>query len=227
MSADAAPKPAAAKKVAKKPAKPSVHPPVADMVTAAITALNDKKGSSLSAIKKYIQANYKGIDMDRLAIFIRRFLKKAVDDKTVVQTKGTYKMGAKADKPKEAKKPAAEKPKKVKTPKKAAAKKSPKKASKKPTAKKSAKKTPKKAAKKPAAKKPAAKKPAAKKPAAKKPAAKKPAAKKWAIIHNTASWLSNGPIQDHHMYKRLLVLVFIYLLIPIWIVVYLLMTIIK
>ena len=176
MSADAAPKPAAAKKVAK-PAKPSVHPPVSTMVPAAIAALKDKKGSSLSAIKKYIQANYKGIDMDRLAIFIRRFLKKAVTDKTVVQTKGTYKM-PKEDQPKKAKKPAA---KKAKTPKKAAAKKSPKKAAKKPAAKKpAAKKTPKKAAKKPAAKKPAAKKPAAKKPAAKKPAAKKPAAKKTA-----------------------------------------------
>ena len=184
MSADAAPKPAAAKKVAK-PAKPSVHPPVATMVPAAIAALKDKKGSSLSAIKKYIQSNYKGIDMDRLAIFIRRFLKKAVTDQTVVQTKGTYKV-PKEDKPKKAQKPAAKKAntpkkaaaKKAKTPKKAAAKKSPKKAAKKPAAKKpAAKKTPKKAAKKPAAQKPAAKKPAAKKPAAKKPAAKKTAKK--------------------------------------------------
>ena len=176
MSANAAtPKPAA-RKATQKPAKPSVHPPVAAMVPAALAALKDRKGSSLQAIKKYIQANYKGIDMDRLAPFIRRFLKKAVDDKNVVQTKGTYKAGAKpkADKPKE-KKPAAKKapkPKKVKTPKKTVAKKSPKKVEKKPAAKK--------VAKKPAAKKAATKavaKKVVKKPAAKK-VAKKPAAKK-------------------------------------------------
>ena len=173
---DAAP---AKKAVAKKPKAPAAHPPVAAMVTAAITALKDRKGSSLSAIKKYVAANYK-VDMDRIVPFIRRFLKSGVASGALKQVKGTgasgsFKLGEqpKPKKEKKAKKPKAA-AKKPKTPKKAAkkpaAKKTPKKAAKKP-------KTPKKAAKKPAAKKPAAK---PKKPAAKKPAkkvAKKPAAK--------------------------------------------------
>ena len=184
MSDAAAPAPA--KKAVKKPKKTADHPPVATMVMGAITALKDRKGSSLAAIKKYIAANNK-VDVAKLAPFIRRFLKKAVADGKLVQPKGTgasgsFKIGAK---PKE------EKPKKVKkTPKKPAAKKEKKakkpKTPKKPKAKKATKspkkvtktkKSPKKAAKKPAAKKPAAKKPAAKKPAGKKPAAKKPAKK--------------------------------------------------
>ena len=179
---DAAPAKAAPK--AKKPAKKADHPPVAAMVSAAIAALKDRKGSSLPAIKKYVAATYK-VDIEKLAPFVRRYLKKAVADGKLTQVKGTGASGsfklAKVEKEKKpkAKKPAAKKP---------AAKKSPKKAAKKPAAKKA--KTPKKEkkAKKPAAakpKKPKAKKAtkspakkAAKKPAAKKPAAKKPAAKK-------------------------------------------------
>ena len=186
------------KKVAKTPKKktapkPSVHPPVAQMVKASVAALKDRKGSSLAAIKKYIQANYKGIDMVRLAPFLRRYLKKAVTDGDLVQAKGTgaagsFKLSEKAKKPAadKPKKPKAAKPKKVKKPKAATLKKAakkpktdkPKKTTKKPAA---AKKSPKKSAAKP--KKPVTKKPAAKKtaaPKAKKPAAKakKPATKK-------------------------------------------------
>ena len=165
---------AASPKKAKKPAKKPDHPPVASMVDAALKNLKERKGSSLAAIKKYIAANYK-VDVAKLAPFIRRYLKKAVADGKLSQTKGSGASGSfKIGKPTEEKK--AKKP---------AAKKSPKKAAKKPAAKK----TPKKAAKKPAAKKekkaktPKAAKP--KKPKAKKatkspkkPAAKKPAAKK-------------------------------------------------
>jgi hypothetical protein len=84
------------------------------MVKAAITSLKEKKGSSLIAIKKYIEANYKGIDMKRHGPFIRRFLKKAVADGALVQIKGSYKMEAKPKAEKKATKPAA---KKAKTPK--------------------------------------------------------------------------------------------------------------
>ena len=141
-------------KKAAKPKKPSEHAPVAEMVNNAITNLKEKKGSSLAAIKKYVAANNK-VDMDRITPFIRRYLKKAVADGKLVQTKGTgasgsFKLAKKAAEPK--KKPAAKKP------------------AKKPAAKKSPKK--------PAAKKTAAKKPAAKKPAAKKDAAKKKTPKK-------------------------------------------------
>lgn len=154
---DAAPKKTAAKKVAKKPE----HPPVAAMVSAAIGNLKERKGSSLAAIKKYVAATYK-VDAVKLAPFIRRYLKKAVADGKISQTKGSGASGSF----KLAKKVAEEKPKK------------------KPAAKKPAAKKP--AAKKPAAKKPAAKKAKkaatpkkekkAKKPAAAKP--KKPKAKK-------------------------------------------------
>ena len=151
MSA-AAPSPKKATK-AKKPAKKADHPPVASMVNAAITNLKDRKGSSLAAIKKYIAANYK-VDVAKLAPFIRRYLKKAVADGKLSQTKGSGASGSfKIGKATEEKKKA---------------KKTPKKAAKKPAAKK----TPKKAAKKPAAKKEKkAKKPKASKP--KKPKAKK------------------------------------------------------
>jgi histone H1/5 len=165
---------AASPKKAKKPAKKADHPPVASMVDAAIKNLKERKGSSLAAIKKYIAANYK-VDVAKLAPFIRRYLKKAVADGKLSQTKGSgasgsFKIGKPAEE-KKAKKPAAKKTPK-KAAKKPAAKKTPKKAAKKPAAKKEKKaKTPKAAKpKKPKAKK-ATKSP--KKPAAKKPAAKK------------------------------------------------------
>ena len=165
---------APAKKAAK-PKKPVEHPPVAQMVNTAISSLKERKGSSLAAIKKYVAANNK-VDIDRLAPFIRKYLKKAVADGKLLQTKGTGASGsfklakpAKVEKPKAAKKPA----------KKPAAKKSPKKAAKKPAAKKPAKKakSPKKEkkAKKPKAAKP--KKPKAKSAKSPKKAAKKPAKK--------------------------------------------------
>ena len=174
--------PASPKKVAKKPKAAPAHPPVASMVNAALAALKDRKGSSLSAIKKYVAANYK-VDSDKIAPFIRRYLKKAVADGKLTQTKGTGASGSfklakpeKVEKPKKkpaAKKPAAKKPaaKKAKTPKKAAKKSPAKKAAKKTKTPKKEKK-----AKTPKAAKP--KKPAAKKAKTPKKAAKKPAAKK-------------------------------------------------
>jgi len=66
----------------------SLHPTTAVMVTSAIKELKEKKGSSLPAIKKHLAANYK-VDPAKLAPFIRKFLKAAVANGTVVQTKGT------------------------------------------------------------------------------------------------------------------------------------------
>ena len=113
---------AAAKQVKKatkprKPKAPAAHPPVAQMVTAAITNLKERNGSSLAAIKKYIAANYK-CDVAKLAPFIRRFLKKGVADGKLKQIKGSFKVDkTKVEKPKKSPKKAA-KPKKPKTPKK-------------------------------------------------------------------------------------------------------------
>ena len=154
------------KKTTKKPKAPAAHPPVATMVVAAITALKERNGSSLAAIKKYIAGNYK-CDVAKLAPFIRKFLKKAVEDGKLKQIKASYKVDkTKIEKPKKklAKKSAAKpmkakktpkktaKPKKAKTPKKKADK--PKKAAKpkkvktpKNVAKPKKAKTPKKASK--------------------------------------------------------------------------------
>ena len=153
------------------PKKPADHPKYIDMITAAITALKERTGSSRQAIVKYIKANYKV--GDNADVHVKMALKRGVASGALAQPKGTgasgsFKVVKKAEPKKKkpaakkpaAKKPAAKKPaaKKSTPKKKAAAKKStPKK--KKPATKKasSAKKT-KKPAKKPAAKKPAAKK---------------------------------------------------------------------
>ncbi|XP_074660551.1 histone H1-like [Tubulanus polymorphus] len=194
----AAPASPAKKAVAKKTAKPkapAAHPPFNVMVKAAITALGDKTGSSLVAIKKYIAGHYK-VDIERQGTFIRKELKSGLEKGTYVRymnkgqgASGRFRLsqGAKkeekdAAKPKKVvKKPAA---KKVTKPKAAKPTKAKKPAAKKTTAKKATKASPKKkAAAKPAKKtktptKKAAAKPAKKKTPAKKTAAKKTAAKK-------------------------------------------------
>ena len=159
----AAPKPTkkdAPKKAAAK--KPADHPKYAVMISAAVSNLKDRSGSSRQAIVKYIKANYKvGENADtQTKLALRRMVK----DSSLNQVKGVGASGSfKLNKPVVVKKPAAPKKAAVKKPaaKKAAAVKKP-----------AAKSTPKKAA----AKKPAAKKPTAKSPA-KKAAAKKRVAK--------------------------------------------------
>merc|ERR1712111_295720 len=147
-----APKKAAAKAPKTKPA----HPPTSVMIVNAVTALKERNGSSLPAIKKYIAANYKA-DTVKLAPFIKKGLKNLVEKKVLIQTKGKGASGSfkvtKAAGEKKAKSPQ-KKAAKPKSPK----KKAPKKA-----------KSPVKKAKKPVAKKPtAAKKTTPKKTAAKK-----------------------------------------------------------
>lgn len=66
---------------------PSSHPRTSEMVNAAIKELKDRKGSSFQAIKKYISLTYK-VDGEKLAPFIKRYLKAAVTSGIVVQTKG-------------------------------------------------------------------------------------------------------------------------------------------
>ncbi|XP_029829629.2 histone H1-III-like [Ixodes scapularis] len=174
----------ASTKVSKGKAKAvPTHPKVSAMVTASISALKERGGSSLQAIKKYMSANYK-VDVEKLSPFIRKYLKSAVAAGALVQTKGkgatgSFKLSAKSDKPS----PAARKPKKEA----GAAKKRPASATASAARKKkpgTAKKSPAKRAKSAKPKKPKAEKKAAapkspKKPkAAKKTPAKKPAAKK-------------------------------------------------
>ena len=126
--------------VTKKTTNAPSHPPVAVMVTTAITELKERNGSSLPAIKKFLVGKYNA-DTSRLAPFIRKFLKKAVEEGKLKQIKASYKLDkTKVEKPKPAKKPKkaeakAKKPTKTNKPKTAKAKATPKKSPKKAAAK--------------------------------------------------------------------------------------------
>jgi histone H1/5 len=181
-----------------KPRTVPSHPKTSDMVNSAITNLKERGGSSLQAIKKYIASNYK-VDVEKLAPFIKKYLKSAVTSGALVQTKGkgasgSFKLSATSSKtekkaapkkktagekkPKKAAakpaKKATEKKTKPKSPKKKAAAAKPKKAAgekKAKPAKAKKAKTPKKEKKAKSPKKPKSPKP--KKAGAKKAAAKK------------------------------------------------------
>ncbi len=146
----------------KKPKTAPTHPPTATMVTAAIQTLKERGGSSLQAIKKYISANYK-VDVEKLAPFIKKYLKSAVTSGALIQTKGkgasgSFKISAAKKTEKKVKKPKAKtvkKPKAAKKTVKKAAKpksKAPKKEKKAKTPTKPKAPKPKKAVKKPAKK---------------------------------------------------------------------------
>lgn len=81
------PKKSKAAAASKKPRVKPAHPPTSDMVNAAIKNLKERGGSSLQAIKKYIAANYK-VDAEKLAPFIRKYLKAAVASGALTQPKG-------------------------------------------------------------------------------------------------------------------------------------------
>lgn len=87
------------------------HPPTAVMVTAAIKTLNDKKGSTLQAIKKYLALNYH-VNLTKFSPFICKYLKTAVVKGDLIQTKGSGALGN-FKLPIEVKKPAVKKKKTV------------------------------------------------------------------------------------------------------------------
>ncbi|KAL9889296.1 histone H1-like, partial [Glossina fuscipes fuscipes] len=76
----------AVKKAKKSSTAPS-HPPTQQMVDAAIKNLKERGGSSLLAIKKYINGTYK-CDSQKLAPFIKKYLKSSVASGKLIQTKG-------------------------------------------------------------------------------------------------------------------------------------------
>jgi len=129
VAATPAKKAKAPKKAGGAAKKVSSHPPFANMISAAVKALADRKGSSVPAIKKYINANYKGVGANMSAP-MRRGMKAAIASGKVVQVKGkglsgSFKAGAKKEKVKKPKAKKVKKPKakKVKKPKAAGAKK--------------------------------------------------------------------------------------------------------
>ncbi|XP_056647422.1 histone H1-III-like [Diorhabda sublineata] len=74
-------------KKAKNPRTKPSHPPTSEMVNNAIKGLKERGGSSLQAIKKYIAAIYK-VDAEKVAPFIKKYLKASVVSGSLVQTKG-------------------------------------------------------------------------------------------------------------------------------------------
>ena len=90
---------APAKKAALQLKKSSgAHPATSVMIKSAITALGDKKGSSLAAIKKYVNGNYH-VDIVKISPFICKALKKGVESKNLVQIKRSYKLAKEVEKP--------------------------------------------------------------------------------------------------------------------------------
>lgn len=80
-----------------RPVSKAPNPTVAVMVKEAIEEANEKKGSSIQAIKKYIMTTY-GANITQLGPFIKRFLKNAVDSGELVQVtgkgaSGSFKLG--------------------------------------------------------------------------------------------------------------------------------------
>jgi len=81
------PKAATTKAPAKRAAAPE-HPPYKEMIKEAILALKDRNGSSRPALKKYIKANYKGVDNDRFDSLFNQSLKKGADSNEFSFPKG-------------------------------------------------------------------------------------------------------------------------------------------
>ncbi|XP_047469535.1 histone H1A-like [Penaeus chinensis] len=61
---------------------------IGDMVFEAVEALNDRRGVSLHAIKKYLRDNKK-VDTEAKAFFIKKYLKAFVEEGKLVQVAGT------------------------------------------------------------------------------------------------------------------------------------------
>ncbi|GIY09308.1 histone H1B [Caerostris darwini] len=65
----------------------SSNPKISVMVITAITSLDEKNGSSLHAIKKFIGTQYK-VDAEKMAVYIKKYLKKALENGELVQKTG-------------------------------------------------------------------------------------------------------------------------------------------
>jgi histone H1/5 len=91
------------------------HPPYKEMIKEAILALKDRNGTSRPALKKYIKANYKGVDTDSFDRLFNAALRKGHETNEFAfpkGTSGTVKLAKKepAAKPTTTKKPVAAKP---------------------------------------------------------------------------------------------------------------------
>ena len=80
-------------KKAAKPQIPTAHPPYASMVTAAITSVKERTGSSRQSILKYVVANYE-VDTTKAGSRVTKALKKMIAGKSVVSAAAAGKKGA-------------------------------------------------------------------------------------------------------------------------------------
>nr|P02257.1 RecName: Full=Histone H1, gonadal [Echinolampas crassa] len=71
----------------KRKARSAAHPPVIDMITAAIAAQKERRGSSVAKIQSYIAAKYR-CDINALNPHIRRALKNQVKSGALKQVSG-------------------------------------------------------------------------------------------------------------------------------------------
>ena len=81
------------KKKTPKAEKVKTHPNFAEMIIAAVTASDNKKGTTLASIKSYIYDNYDGVEEKKVATFCKKNLMRLVADKSIKQTKGTNALG--------------------------------------------------------------------------------------------------------------------------------------
>lgn len=70
------------------------YPPTLTMVTEAVGALNERKGSSTAAIKRYIRHNYPGVDPIRLKYYLRKALLKGLEKGYLVRPLSSSAQGA-------------------------------------------------------------------------------------------------------------------------------------
>lgn len=90
---NANPSPKKKKTVAAKPKAAPTHPKYAEMIKAALKALNDRGGSSRAAILKFVLANY-SLDPAQANQHLKLALKNGVKAKVLKQTKGSGASGS-------------------------------------------------------------------------------------------------------------------------------------
>mmetsp|Transcript_12578 Transcript_12578/g.33475 ORF Transcript_12578/g.33475 Transcript_12578/m.33475 type:complete len:99 (+) Transcript_12578:190-486(+) len=91
------------------PKAPANHPSYGDMIKAAISTLKERSGTSLPALKKYIEGNFNV--PDNYNVVLKRVLKSMVSSGKLVKVKASFKLGEALKKAPKAKKPKAKKPK--------------------------------------------------------------------------------------------------------------------